>query len=163
GKRKTPTRRHISPSTMSWLTRCAAGRRRGRASASTCVTFLKKSGRRRRRLTPTMTRRVRGARRVRKASDRLNIPGGGMPFNPHGAKNLTMRMALFSLVASAVFASASRAQAVHQLAATPSTVAYGYYWSEAKPALRVKSGDFVEIETMLTNTPTGLERSEERR
>ena len=69
-----------------------------------------------------------------------------------------MRMALFSLVASAVFASASRAQAVHQLAATPSTVAYGYYWSEAKPALRVKSGDFVEIETMLTNTPTGLER-----
>lgn len=69
-----------------------------------------------------------------------------------------MRMALFSLVASAVFAGASHAQSVHQLAATPSTVAYGYYWSEAKPALRVKSGDFVDIETMLTNTPTGLER-----
>ncbi len=49
-------------------------------------------------------------------------------------------------------------QTVHQLLATPSTVAYGYYWSEAKPALRIKSGDIVDVETMLTNTPTGLER-----
>ena len=47
---------------------------------------------------------------------------------------------------------------VHKLPATPSTVAYGYYWSEAKPAIRVKSGDMVEVETMLTNSPTGLER-----
>src|SRR5437763_3037856 len=52
----------------------------------------------------------------------------------------------------------SHAQTVYQLPATPSTVAYGYYWSEARPALRVKSGDIVEVETMLTNTPTGLER-----
>jgi len=37
-------------------------------------------------------------------------------------------------------------------------VAYGYYWSEAKPALRVKSGDVIDVETMLTNTPAGLER-----
>jgi acetamidase/formamidase len=50
------------------------------------------------------------------------------------------------------------AQTVHQLPATPSTVAYGYYWSEAKPAVRVKSGDIVEVETMLTNSPMGLER-----
>jgi len=49
-------------------------------------------------------------------------------------------------------------QTVHQLPATPTTVAYGYYWSEAKPALRIKSGDIVDVETMLTNTPTGLER-----
>lgn len=47
---------------------------------------------------------------------------------------------------------------MHQLRATPTTVAYGYYWSEARPALRVSSGDVVEIETMLTNTPAGLER-----
>jgi acetamidase/formamidase len=52
----------------------------------------------------------------------------------------------------------AHAQAVHQLPATPSTVAYGYYWSEAKPALRVSSDDIVEVETMLTNTPAGLER-----
>ena len=49
------------------------------------------------------------------------------------------------------------AQKVHQLPASPSTVAYGFYWSEAKPAIRVRSGDVVEIETMLTNTPAGLE------
>ena len=49
-------------------------------------------------------------------------------------------------------------QTVHQLPATPATVAYGYYWSEAKPALRVRSGDIVDVETMLTNTPAGLER-----
>jgi acetamidase/formamidase len=53
---------------------------------------------------------------------------------------------------------ASPAARVHQLAATPTTVAYGYYWSDAKPALRIASGDIVEIETMLTNTPAGLER-----
>ena len=47
---------------------------------------------------------------------------------------------------------------VHRLEATPATVAYGYYWAEARPAIRVKSGDFIDVETMLTNTPTGLER-----
>ena len=50
------------------------------------------------------------------------------------------------------------AQTVHSLPATPTTVAYGYYWSEAKPAIRVKSGDIVDVETMLTNTPAGLDR-----
>jgi len=62
------------------------------------------------------------------------------------------------LILAFVAVSAASAQTVHQLPATPSTVAYGYYWSEAKPALHVKSGDIVEVETMLTNTPTGLER-----
>jgi acetamidase/formamidase len=64
------------------------------------------------------------------------------------------------LLCSACLATTALAQApkVHQLPATPTTVAYGYYWSEAKPAIKVKSGDIVEIETMLTNSPTGLER-----
>ncbi|MBI3567398.1 MAG: acetamidase/formamidase family protein [Gemmatimonadetes bacterium] len=53
---------------------------------------------------------------------------------------------------------AAQSPTVHQLPATPATVAYGYYWSEAKPALRVKNGDIVDVETMLTNTPVGLER-----
>jgi acetamidase/formamidase len=70
-----------------------------------------------------------------------------------------MRIPLsFVLVLGFAVPMASRAQTVHHLAATPSTVAYGYYWSAAKPALRVKSGDIVEVETMLTNTPAGLER-----
>ena len=53
---------------------------------------------------------------------------------------------------------AAQSQKVHRLEATPATVAYGYYWSEAKPALRIHSGELVDVETMLTNTPTGLER-----
>jgi acetamidase/formamidase len=63
-----------------------------------------------------------------------------------------------SLFIALIAVDVSSAQTVHQLPATPTTVAYGYYWSEAKPALRIKSGDIVEVETMLTNTPTGLER-----
>ncbi|HZF14165.1 MAG TPA: acetamidase/formamidase family protein [Thermoanaerobaculia bacterium] len=47
----------------------------------------------------------------------------------------------------------------HRLEATPSTVAYGYYWSEAKPALRIASGDVIDVDTLLTNSPTGLTRA----
>ena len=64
------------------------------------------------------------------------------------------------VLAAALLPATARAQTptIHRLDATPSTVAYGYYWSEAKPALRIRSGDIVDIETMLTNTPAGLER-----
>ena len=41
----------------------------------------------------------------------------------------------------------------HRLEATPATVAYGYYWSEAKPVLRIASGDIIDVDTLLTNTP----------
>lgn len=47
----------------------------------------------------------------------------------------------------------------HRLEATPSTVAYGYYWSEAEPVLRIASGDILDVDTLLTNTPRGLERA----
>lgn len=46
----------------------------------------------------------------------------------------------------------------HRLEATPSTVVYGYYWSEAKPALHIDSGDIIDVDTLLTNTPAGLEK-----
>jgi acetamidase/formamidase len=87
-----------------------------------------------------------------------------MPWTRGGAERsvYTMTHSVSYRLAVAVFCVASQADAqsprVHQLAATPTTVAYGYYWSEAKPALRVRSGDIVEVETMLTNTPAGLER-----
>ncbi len=42
----------------------------------------------------------------------------------------------------------------YQLKASPSTVVWGYYWSQAKPVLRIKSGDTVEIQTMTTGSPT---------
>jgi acetamidase/formamidase len=47
----------------------------------------------------------------------------------------------------------------HRLEATPATVAYGYYWSEAAPVLRIASGDIIDVDTLLTNTPEGLTRA----
>src|SRR5687768_554634 len=47
----------------------------------------------------------------------------------------------------------------HRLEATPATVSYGYYWSEAKPVLRIASGDIIDVDTLLTNTPNGLTRA----
>src|SRR5919198_1581781 len=47
----------------------------------------------------------------------------------------------------------------HRLEATPSTIAYGYYWSEAKPVLHIASGDIIDVDTLLTNSPTGLQRA----
>jgi acetamidase/formamidase len=45
---------------------------------------------------------------------------------------------------------------VHRLLVTPETVAYGYYWSEAKPVLTIASGDIIDVDTLLTNSPNGL-------
>jgi acetamidase/formamidase len=72
---------------------------------------------------------------------------------------MTTHRSLVAVVALTLLpVSGIAAQKVHQLPATPTTVAYGYYWSEAKPAIRINSGDIVEVETMLTNSPMGLER-----
>src|SRR5438045_1978142 len=43
------------------------------------------------------------------------------------------------------------------LAATPKTVAWGYYDAAAPPVLTIKSGDTVEFETLITNSPKRLE------
>ena len=51
------------------------------------------------------------------------------------------------------------AQATHTLKATPKTVAWGYYDAKATPVLRVKSGDSVEIQTLITNSPERLEKA----
>jgi acetamidase/formamidase len=56
-------------------------------------------------------------------------------------------------------AAQGREPTTHRLEATPATVAYGYYWSETKPVLRIASGDILDVDTLLTNTPTGLERA----
>src|SRR6266496_2796572 len=47
----------------------------------------------------------------------------------------------------------------HRLEATPATIAYGYYWAEAAPVLRIASGDIIDVDTLLTNTPAGLARA----
>ena len=41
---------------------------------------------------------------------------------------------------------AAQSPRVHRLEASPSTVAYGYYWAEAKPALTIASGDIIDVE-----------------
>jgi acetamidase/formamidase len=64
-----------------------------------------------------------------------------------------------AIAVSAALAGQSRAPKTHRLEATPATVAYGYYWAEAKPVLRIASGDIIDVDTLLTNSPTGLERA----
>jgi len=64
-----------------------------------------------------------------------------------------------TLAEALLAASAAHAQrgTTHQLKATPSTVAWGYYDAQAKPVLRIKSGDAVQVETLITSSPTRLE------
>src|SRR3984957_3571732 len=44
-------------------------------------------------------------------------------------------------------------QTTQPLLATPSTVAWGFYSAQAKPALTIKSGDTVKIQTLSTCGP----------
>jgi acetamidase/formamidase len=65
-------------------------------------------------------------------------------------------LALIPALTTAVHAAEPR---VHRLEATPSTIAYGYYWAEAKPVLRIASGDILDVDTLLTNSPAGLQKA----
>ena len=64
-----------------------------------------------------------------------------------------------SLLLAAAAATVAQTPKTHRLEARPDTVAYGYYWSEAKPVLRIASGDIIDVDTLLTNTPQGLTRA----
>jgi acetamidase/formamidase len=70
-------------------------------------------------------------------------------------RSIGLLISLFSVAVGAQ----NRAPKTHRLEATPSTVAYGYYWSEAKPVLWIASGDIIDVDTLLTNNPTGLGRA----
>jgi acetamidase/formamidase len=74
---------------------------------------------------------------------------------------MTRRILLAIAAAAVAIVAVPRAQSptTHRLEATPETVAYGYYWSEAKPVLRIRSGDIIDVDTLLTNTPAGLARA----
>ncbi len=48
------------------------------------------------------------------------------------------------------------AQTLHRLMPSPTTVAWGYYDAAATPVLRVRSGDEVEVGTLITSTPERL-------
>ena len=71
-------------------------------------------------------------------------------------------MRRFAFVVALVFAAPgllAQSPKVHRLEATPETVAYGFYWSEAKAVLRIASGDIIDVDTLLTNSPNGLTRA----
>jgi len=64
-----------------------------------------------------------------------------------------MRVLLIFVTAAAVAQQAD----FHKLAATPHTIAWGHYAASTPPVLRVRSGDTVEVETLITNNPARLE------
>src|SRR5258708_17721658 len=68
-------------------------------------------------------------------------------------------LCLVTAIAALRLEGQGRKPGTHRLEATPDTVAYGYYWSEAKPALRIASGDIIDVDTLLTNSPTGLQKA----
>jgi acetamidase/formamidase len=65
---------------------------------------------------------------------------------------------LIAAVALAAVASAAHAE-TFTLDAGPKTVAWGNYDAAAKPVLRVKSGDTVVFHTLITSSPTALEKA----
>jgi len=71
------------------------------------------------------------------------------------------RLILLLLLSSVVCAQTQPAAGpqTYTLKATPKTVAWGYYDAAATPVLRIHSGDTVVFETMITNSPTGLEKA----
>ncbi len=62
------------------------------------------------------------------------------------------------LLAAALFSSPVLAR-TYDLPATPATVAWGHYDASDKPVLTIQSGDTVVMHTLLTNSPTGLEKA----
>src|SRR5216683_4013689 len=46
---------------------------------------------------------------------------------------------------------------VHKLKATPKTIVWGHYSASTPAVLRIQSGDTVEMETIITNSPARLE------
>mgnify|MGYP000945122623 CR=1 FL=1 len=74
-------------------------------------------------------------------------------------RNATILPRLFaSTIFTILFASSVHSQnTTHILKPTPTTVAYGYYAATTKPALNIKSGDTVEVHTLITSTPQRLE------
>jgi len=69
------------------------------------------------------------------------------------------RIFLFTCLAASLPAQQPTAPGgeVHQLKPTPKTVAWGHYDAKTPPVLRIKSGDVVEIQTLISFSPDQLE------
>ena len=69
---------------------------------------------------------------------------------------------LLLLLSCSLFAQKTAANAgghTYTLKATPKTVAWGYYDAHAAPVLHIHSGDTVVFDTLITNSPAGLEHA----
>ena len=66
-------------------------------------------------------------------------------------------MKIIILTACLSVVAAANAQQPLQLKPTPKTVAWGYYDASTPPVMRIKSGDTVEVQTLITSSPTRLE------
>ncbi len=62
-----------------------------------------------------------------------------------------------ALITTTLLALTAHAQQPLQLKPTPKTIAWGYYDASTPPVMRIKSGDTVEIQTLITSSPTRLE------
>src|ERR1044072_3978462 len=62
-----------------------------------------------------------------------------------------------ALITLIVLALTANAQQPLQLKPTPKTIAWGYYDASTPPVMRIKSGDTVEVQTLITSSPTRLE------
>jgi acetamidase/formamidase len=67
-----------------------------------------------------------------------------------------MKTGLLAIILS-LFAIECHAQQTLQLKPTPKTVAWGYYDAATPPVMQIKSGDIVEVQTLITSSPTRLE------
>jgi acetamidase/formamidase len=68
---------------------------------------------------------------------------------------LTLLIAAIAVVA--VAQKVEQTSSTHVLKPTPKTVAWGHYDATTAPVLRIKSGDEVEVHTLITSTPPRLE------
>jgi len=67
-----------------------------------------------------------------------------------------LSVAAFLLAGASVVAQDSATPAKYSLKPGPKTIVFGYYSAKAEPALRIKSGDTVEIGTEITSDPDEL-------
>src|SRR5713226_8736515 len=65
-------------------------------------------------------------------------------------------MRLVAALMTILLAFTVNAQQTYQLKPTPKTVAWGYYDASTPPVLRIKSGGIVELQSLITSSPTRL-------
>ena len=74
--------------------------------------------------------------------------------------SLTFKLTILFLSATSVSLLAQKkgtASNPHILNPSPTTIAWGHYWSEMPPALRIQSEDYVKVHTLITSNPERLE------